>query len=138
MQIPEYQIYNVLNAFASRLCGREPATPEDGKGIKAVIDSIKLSAKGKRQTIIDRVAAEIVTRISRFGTQETADDPSDVATDPDTPRRVQSKSETLFVFNVVDSSNQKKTHKISAADHRFIIEQLEQRAKEAAGEIIDI
>jgi hypothetical protein len=123
MQIPEYQIYNVLNAFAGRLCGGEPAVPEKGRDAKTAVDSMRRSAEGKREAIIDRVAAEIMARIGRFGIREKTEDP--IAPTASTGRP--NEKETHFIFNVVDRHDQKRTHTISAADDRSIIEQLEQR-----------
>ena len=107
MHIPAYQIYNVLNAFTSQLCRRRPGEHEK---------------EGKRQATMDKVVADIVTRIGRFGIAETA---RDFKTDG-IPNQRRECNETLFMFNVIDIDSRKTTHHLSAKDPRFIIEQLEQ------------
>jgi len=139
MRIPTYQIYNVLKAFTNRLCQGEMVESEKGWDLKPAIDSIKLSAEGKRQTIIDRVAADIVARISRFGLQDIPKDaPLDMQKDTlkgkiddELANHLQDKKETQFIFNVIDVNSNKTTHTLSVKDPRFIMEQLEQLAKKA-------
>ena len=48
------------------------------------------------------------------------------------------KKETAFVFNVIDDLNQKTTTALSVKDTKFLIDRLEQLAKDAVEKEADI
>jgi hypothetical protein len=48
------------------------------------------------------------------------------------------KKETGFVFNVIDDLNKKTTTALSVKDTKFLIDRLEQMAKDAVEEDVDI
>ena len=124
MQIPAHQIFNVLNAFTSQLFRVRDGQKTD-RQISFGPDSTAPSAESKRQAAIARVAADIVTRIGRFGLAETKGDLQITGA----PERRRKNSETFFRFNVIDTGNRKTTHQFAANDPRFIIEQLEQAGR---------
>jgi len=90
-----------------------------------------LTPVGKRQAMIEKVSTDILNTIRRFGSV------------PETPRRiaedigmsshnespVNEKHETTFVFNAIDSVNQKTRNTLPVEDSGFLIQKLEQLAR---------
>ena len=72
MQIPSYQIQNVLKVYSRQLSQGKILSRSNkfGSDIKTSADSVTISSEGKRQAIIDKVAANIVDRIITEGPQE--------------------------------------------------------------------
>ena len=140
MLVSSYHIHNVLNVYSKQLS-------QDRKiqKLKPVIDKqppdqINLSAEGKRRAILDRVAQDILNKISRYGskselkTQEQNQSRDNIknSLDPD------SKKETAFVYNVIDDLNKKTTTALSVKDTKFLIDRLEQLAKDAVEKEADL
>ena len=140
MFVSSYQIHNVLNVYSKQLSqdrNAQKAKPENGK---QQLDQINLSTEGKRRAIIERVAQDILNKISRYGSKsEMKTQEQDQARghlknrlDPD------NKKEAGFVFNVIDDLNKKTTTALSVKDTKFLIDRLEQMAKDAVEEDVDI
>ena len=128
MFVPAYQIHNVLKAYARQL-----SQPNDGAGgAKPPIGKINISDEGKRQAVIDKVAADIVDRISRFESMP-ADAPSAQASPPNPTRPPSRRKPAQFIFNVIDAGNQKKTCNLPVEDSRFLSRRLEELVREAVG-----
>lgn len=128
MFVPAYQIHNVLKAYTRQL-----SQPNDGTGgAKPPIGKINISDEGKRQAVIDKVAADIVDRISRFESMP-ADAPSAQASPPNPIRPPSRWKPAQFIFNVIDASNQKKTCNLPVEDSRFLSRRLEELVREAVG-----
>ena len=61
MQIPSYQIQNVLKVYSRQLSqGKIPGRNNIANANKISADSVTISPEGKRQAIIDKVASNIV------------------------------------------------------------------------------
>jgi hypothetical protein len=141
MLVSSYQIHNVLNVYSKQFSqdrNAQKAKPENGK---QQLDQINLSTEGKRRAIIERVAQDILNKISRYGSksemktqqeQDQARGHLKNRLDPD------NKKETGFVFNVIDDLNKKTTTALSVKDTKFLIDRLEQMAKDAVEEDVDI
>jgi hypothetical protein len=101
---------------------------------KSLADQIHLSPEGKRQATIEKVSKDIFEKITRFDSLVENKRPSNVPTKSETivaPAASQA-IEKPFVFNVIDHINKKRTNTLSVEDSRFLIQRLEQLAKEAA------
>jgi len=71
MQIPSYQIQNVLKVYSRQLSqGKILGRNRFGSDNKVSADSVTLSTEGKRKAIIDKVAANIVDKIITEGPKE--------------------------------------------------------------------
>jgi hypothetical protein len=140
MLVSSYQIHNVLNVYSKQL-----SQDRNTQKLKPVIDKqppdqINLSAEGKRRAILDRVAQDILNKISHYGskselkTQEQNQSRDDIKSslDPD------GKKETAFVYNVIDDLNKKTTTALSVKDTKFLIDRLEQLAKDAVEKEADL
>jgi len=71
MQIPSYQIQNVLKVYSKQLSQGKMLSRNNKFGVanKVSADSVTISSEGKRRTIIDKVAANIVDKIITEGSR---------------------------------------------------------------------
>lgn len=132
MVITSYQIQNVIADYSKRIGRTRQVGPDKADGPRAPRDKISLSATGKREAVIERVAANIVDRITRYGPQEDVDHQIvDQLRDEIQQDGERSDGNALeFVFNVVDKNHTKQTNTLSAEDSSTMIRRLEQLAKE--------
>jgi tRNA A37 threonylcarbamoyladenosine dehydratase len=103
-------------------------TPE-----KTLTDQVNLTPEGKRQATIEKVSKDILSKITRFGslteTRRKITEDAKMISHNEAPAF--KKQETTFVFNAIDSINQKITNTLSVEDSGFLIQRLEQLAKES-------
>ena len=132
MLVSSYQIHNVLNVYSKQLSqDRSAQKPKPGK-IKTPSDQIKLSTEGKRRAMMESVAQEIINKISHYGSEGRIKKENQDVTRENVKNSLESdnKKETGFVFNVIDNLNQKTTTALSVKDTKFLIERLEELAKD--------
>jgi len=131
MFVTSYQIHNVLNVYSKQLSQDRNTQKLKPGNEKQQLDQIDLSSEGKRKAILERVAQDILNKISRYGSkskvgtqeQDQSREKAKNSRDPD------NKKETGFVFNVIDDFNKKTTTALSVKDTKFLIGRLEQLAK---------
>jgi hypothetical protein len=132
MFVSSYQVHNVLNAYSKQLSQDRSAQKLKPENKKQPLDQINLSTEGKRRTTIEKVAQDILSKISNYGAT------GEIKTQKQDPSRENAKSnfesdnkkETAFVFNVIDDLNTKTTTALSVKDTNFLIDRLEQLAKD--------
>jgi hypothetical protein len=133
MLVSSYQIHNVLNVYSKQLSQDRNTRNLKPKNGKQPPDQINLSTEGKRKAIVERVAQDILNKISHYGTNsEVETQEQDLSREraknvPDSDN----KQETGFIFNVIDELNKKTTTALSVKDTNFLIDRLEQLAKDA-------
>ena len=135
MIVSSYQIHNVLNLYSKQLSrGRSTRSLKSGNN-KQQSDHIDLSNEGKRKATIEKVAQDILTKISRYGSNEKMLAKEQNLARDDVRRHIEpepdNKKETAFVFNVIDHFNNKTTNALSVKDTNFLINRLEQLAQDA-------
>lgn len=133
MEIPTYQIHRVMKVYTKQLSQSKMLERQKALGKKPLMDKINISAEGKRQAIIDKVASDVVQRITNFGPRDEFDQEIVDRLEDEIGRKVdfQMSQDTKFVFNVIDDKNEKRTNTLSVEDSNFLIRRLEQLAKEA-------
>ena len=134
MNVPSYQMHNVLNVYCRQL---RQSLVADKKNItlnKSLADQIHLTPEGKRQATIEKVSKDIFEKITRFDSLVENKRPSNGPPKSETidATAANQTNEKPFVFNVIDNINKKRTNTLSVEDSRFLIQRLEQLAKEAA------
>jgi hypothetical protein len=132
MEIPTYQIHKVMRVYTKQLTQSKLLERSNASG-NTSMDQISISTEGKRQAIIDQVAADIVDRITSFGPRDEFDQEIVDKLESEIGRKVDfnKAKKPEFVFNTIDKENGKKTSTIPVDDSRFLINRLEDLAKEA-------
>lgn len=127
MQIPSYQIQNVLKAFSRQLSqGRIRIDPEQTDPNRSA-PPIRISAEGKKATIFEKVASGIVEKIKTIGTSPPMT--KEIVSPMDTiykekKNHFRSKRRDRFIFNVIDENNNKTTRILSVEGSTFVIENM--------------
>ncbi len=134
MQIPSYQIQNVLKVYSRQLSqGKIISRNRFGGMDKASADSVTLSSEGKRQAIIDKVAANIVERIITEGPREEKDEQITSQIEKEIGKKINfSKDRNQFTYTVIDENNRKTTHSLSVEDSKLIMRRMTELARQVA------
>ncbi len=129
MQIPSYQIQNVLKVYSRQVSqGKILARNKNGSKMNFA-DSVSISSEGKRRLIIDRVTDEIVDKIITEGTSQSSAAENDTPDAPITykhPAAVHMKDKKAarnskeFTYTVIDKENKKTSQTLSVMDPQFI------------------
>ena len=131
MFVPSYQMHNVLNVYSKQLRQNMVSEGQNKMPEKPQSDRINISPEGKRQATFEKVSKDIVDKISRYGTlnetrQQITEYPNINSDNGNLPDKTENKT---FVFNAIDSINQKSKTTLSVDDSSFLIQRLEQLAK---------
>jgi hypothetical protein len=134
MQIPSYQIQNVLKVYSRQLSqgkilGKNKfATPDTVSA-----DSVSISSEGKRKAIIDKVASNIVDRIITEGPKEKNEEEITSQIEKELGKKINfTTKKNQFTYTKIDENNQKATHTLSVEDSKFIVDRMTELAKEVA------
>ena len=134
LYIPSYQIQNVLKVYSRQVSQSRIAERQKELGTKTSVDKIDISAEGKRKTIVDKVAADIVDRITQFGPRDPIEQDIVDQLQNELGKPVESDEENEqdqdFIFNVIDDENKKTTNIMSWEGRHFIPKRLKKLAKE--------
>lgn len=140
MEIPSYQIHNVLKVYSKQVSQTKIIERNKTLGKKPSTDKINLSAEGKRKAIIEKVASDIVERITNFGPQNDVDHEIVSKLKDELGKEVdfKQKGDRKFVFNVIDENENKVKTTLSVEDSDFVIKRLDQLAKEVVDKNMEI
>ena len=132
MFVPSYQMHNVLNVYSRQLRHNMTSANKKSLSEKLPTDQVSLTPEGKKQATIERVSKDILDKISRLGSRSGIDQqPTERAKDGVEKETVADDGkEAAFVFNVIDTINQKRRNTLSVEDASFLIKRLEQLSKE--------
>jgi len=99
---------------------------------KLPTDQVSLTPEGKKQATIERVSKDILEKIARLGSRNGVDQqPAELAKDGvEKETTADDGKETAFVFNVIDTINQKRRNTLSVEDSSLLIKRLEHLSKE--------
>ena len=130
MNIPSYQIHNVLNVYTRQLSENYGLSNSDAFGERQSTNKISLSMEDRCRAIVEKVATEIVDRVTRFGFQEDINQEllSHLQHNIRKDIAFNLPKETEFVFNVIDRHNEKRTQSLSVEDSRYLMKRLEELA----------
>ena len=140
MFVSSYQIHNVLNVYSKQLSQDRTTQKLEPANEKQQPDQINLSSEGKRRAILERVAQDILNKISHYGsnselkTQKQNQSRDNVRNHLDP----ENKKESGFVYHVIDDLNKKTRTALSVKDTKFLIDRLEQLAKDAVEKDADL
>lgn len=134
MQIPSYQIKNVLKAYSRQLHqGKIPGKNKFANANKISADSVTISPEGKRQAIIDKVASNIVDRIIKESPKEKTQEKTTSQIEKELGKNINfTKEKNQFTYTEIDENNQKIIHTLSVEDSKFIIQRMDELARKIA------
>ena len=132
MNVPSYQMHNVLNVYSKQL--KQNVSSGCQTPVKRTASGRRnLTPEGKLKTTIDKVSRDILKKITRI--DSLAETRRAMTADhekiPPNSTPAAEKQDTTFVFNAIDSINQKKTNTLSIDDSDFLIRKFDQLAKES-------
>lgn len=131
MHIQSYQIHNVLNVYRRQLSQEKsnPALNDAVKGTKA--DSVSISSKGKHTSVMEKVAANVLKKITNIDPKSGFG--QEMLKQTKNPHRAMdlAGNENQFVFNTIAENNQKETRSIAVDDSQVLMSRLDELAKEA-------
>jgi hypothetical protein len=134
MYVPSYQMHNVLNVYSKKLrqnmaLGGKNRTPQQRQ-----TDRVNLTPEGKRRAAIEKVSKDILDKIARYGSlNEDRQQVNENTTVNSKEKTLQDKAENkTFVFNAIDTINRKSTSTLAVDDSSFLIQRLDQLAKNAS------
>ncbi len=131
MYIQSYQIHNVLNVYRRQLSQGIVAQPQHGGHHDANPDAITISKQGKNKSIMEKVAAGVLKKItnvepgSDFG-QEMIKQVQSIQKDLQLVQK-----DNAFTFNTIVGDNQKETRSIAVDNSQGLMNRLEELAKAA-------
>jgi len=135
MQIPSYQIQNVLKVYSRQLSqGKILARNKAVGSGQASADDVSISAEGKRTAIIEKVTSSIVDRITTVGPQEEMEYKIAGQVEKELGQKINftQKKEEKFSFTTIDEDNVKTIKTLSVEDSEFVIRRLTELARQAA------
>ncbi len=135
MFIPSYQMHNVLNVYSKQLKQNIASANRKNLSAKLPTDQVSLTPKGKRLATMEKVSQDILEKISRLGTRNGDEKPPVERAKEDgveTEAAANDAQETTFVFNVIDTINQKRKNTLSVEDSSFLIKRLEQLSRQVS------
>ncbi|MFH2090850.1 MAG: DVU0524 family FlgM-associated protein [Pseudomonadota bacterium] len=134
MQIPSYQIQNVLKVYSRQLSqGKILSRNKFGSADKISADSVSISSEGKRKAIIDKVAANIVDRIITEGPKEKTEEIITSQIEQELGKKINfNKDKNQFTYTVIDENNEKVTHTLSVEDSKFVVKRMTELARQVA------
>ena len=122
MHISNYQMHNVLKVYTNHLSKDRTEKADRPTIRKPNSDRVQISAEGKRQNLIDRVAADIVARITKEGIGGRAASANQTISKHST---LQNKN-TQFEYNVMQGGAEKETNRLSVENASFVIRRIEE------------
>lgn len=135
MQIPPYQIQNVLKNYIRQLSqGKILARDLSAGNSQPSAHNVSISAEAKRTKILEKVTATIVDRITTMGTQEKFELKIADQVQQKLGQKVYftHKKEDSFSFTSIDEDNVKTIKTLSVKDSQFILQRLTELARKTA------
>ena len=121
MSVPSYQMHNVLSAYSKQLRQNMALTGQFSMPERLPADRFNMTPGAKRRATIERVSKVILDKIIRYGSldaiRQKFNDPAERNTHQKTFSDKENRS--TFVFNAIDTVNNKKTNTLSVGDSDF-------------------
>jgi len=125
MNIPDYQMHNVLNVCRKQLQQNNISNSKNSPETSDSEDKIKFLALGKREAIVEKISSEIVHNIIRFGPQNNMEQTRLNGLKDNLRQSINSQhKKNEFVFNIIDSQNNKSPSRFTIDDLTFLLNRL--------------
>jgi len=136
MQIPSYQIQNVLKVYSRQFSqGKLLGKNKFSDANKVSADSVSISSEGKRQAIIDKVASNIVDKIISEGPNKNEKNEAHITNqiEKELGKKIDfTKGRNQFTYTSIDENNNKVVQTLSVEDSKFIVERMTELARQVA------
>ena len=134
MNVPSYQMHNVLNVYSKQLRQNMASADRTKPPARLSEDRVSLTPEVKRQATIEKVSRDILSKISSYGSLHRGR--PGVLEQADVSSKASSSSAEVenrtFIFNAIDKINNKTRNTLSVDDSSVLIQRLDQLAKQAA------
>ncbi len=134
MQIPSYQISNVIKVYSKQLSQSRMLNRQENQGAPPgnPVDKIRISPEGKKQTIINKISDDVFSRITKYGPQDSKEQEivDKLKKEIKKNQGNTSDKDNKFVFNFIGDDNIKVTNEISIEGSKFIGNRLEELVKD--------
>jgi len=141
MHIPSYQIQNVLKVYSKQLSQQKfLAKNKTLQQNTMSADSVNISSKGKRQAIIEKVATNIIDRITMEGSGEQVEEIITSQIEQELGKKINftDKRENKFTYTYIDENDKKVTKSLSVEDSDFVMQRMTELAKQVADSNMEI
>jgi len=133
MQIPSYQIQNVLKVYSKQLSQGKMLSKKFSTDNKVSADSVNISSEGKRQAIIEKVAANIVDKIVTEGPKEKNEELITDQIEKELGKKIDfTRGKTQFTYTTIDDNDNKTTQTLSVEDSQFVVKRMTELARQVA------
>ena len=135
MHIPSYQIQNVLKVYSKQLSQQKFLAKNKAlEQNTASADSVTISSKGKRQAIIEKVATNIINKITMEGPKEQVEETITSQIEQELGKKINFNSikENKFTYTYIDENDKKVTKTLSIEDSDFVMQRMTELAKQVA------
>ena len=126
MVISTYQVNNVLRVYGDQL-RHNRLSSEEKRGDTCSPDKINISSEAKRKAIIDKIASDIVDKITRYGPHENVEKDvfKQLEDEYGAHLAISKNTPTDLIFKVIDG-NGETINALSIEDSQFLRYKLEE------------
>lgn len=134
MQIPSYQIHNVLKAYSRQLHRNQ------GKSFDQKLSNISEGTRfsdahlNKRKSIIEKVTTNIVDKITDYNSPENGVYQPYTRFQKSADNVIKNSPAETFTFNEINQHNEKNINKICVENPKFLMQRFEKLLQTAAEE----
>ena len=129
MNIPSYQMHNILNAYSRQLRRNRSVAPRTCAGIEPHLDQINPSSEGKRRAALKKVKENILTFMNNLGSQSSEVRPraGSKGAGPNRNETATDHGHMQFEFNVIEDADTKTRNSLSIDDFSSFFDQTTKR-----------
>jgi hypothetical protein len=131
MQIPLYQIQNILKVYSRQLSLGNIQTRNNL--FDNDVDHMDTSSEGKRQAVITKVVSNILNRIitEKPKKKNKKEMTYPIEKKPE-EKIIFPKNKNQFTYTMIDENNQRTTHTLPVEDSKFIVNRMIELAREVS------
>ena len=133
MNVPSYQMHNVLKVYSKQLRQKLATKTKKKVALKPQVSRARFAPEGKHRATVEKVSKDILKKISHHGMfiedRIINTEYAKRATNGETA--VHKPDNKNFVFNEIDAIDRKSKNTLSVNDSSFLIKKFEQSAKKA-------
>lgn len=121
MYIPSYQMHNVLNTYTKQVRQNRLSEEKVSKD-RAAVAEISSSTLGKRKSILEKITADIIDRISTLRSWKKGEQKNTcrLYNEGDDSLKSENNLESRFVFNTINKNNIKSLDTFSTENSNFL------------------